>query len=1209
MRHNQTVPMHYKSTTGARRGRAPQLLRVMKITTLLLLIGFLQVSAHSYGQRVTLHERNASLESVLKKIRAQSGYDVLFDLSLVLRAKAVSVDVQEVSVEDALRSSLAGQALSFSIDNKTIVIREPSRVEQVKEFFRAPVAIVCVVTDSTGVTLPGATLNVKGTKQYFVTNNQGEALLPEVPDGGLPLIVSYVGYNTREVYVHSYTKSPYAIVLQQSANQLNEVTVIDNGYNKTTRERAAGAYATISSEEIAKTPTVNILDRLEGKLPGVKVDVRSNSIQVRGVSNFGGSTGPLIVVDGFPLIDEADQPRLTNANGPLTANAVISRFDPQDIEQITVLKDASATSIWGARAANGVIVIETKKGKRGAAPLLNFTYNLGISQRPDLSKLRWMNSAQYINLEQELVDKGYLPDPAATTGSNALYVANNSDATEWMYRVQRGTATTAQRDAALAELGTRNSLDQVNKYLLQNGVTHQATMSLSGGSNNSTYSFAANYTKDQPFYRSNFAENIILNTNLSSDLFQKRLTLRVGLNYQLARTQYNEAAGNALANTSTSLRPYDLLVDDNGNRIQRTIIFRQSIADDLTAQGYLPFGYNALDELNYSSPTGTTNNFRLIGGLNGKLFNWLSADVSFAAQRQFGNSVTINDINSYTSRLLVNTGTSVVNGKLVYGVPYGGTYYLASQSNYDTDVRAQLNANFIWKENGQLTALGGVEARETGLEGSSSTRYGYNSDVNTSQVFNPTEPYNTLYGYTQTLGNNLGPLLVGRKRFFSYYGNAAYTFRNRYVATGSVRFDDYTLLGVDRDKRASPFWSGGLRWNAAREDFLSSVSWLTDLAVRATIGTGGNVPIGGNNIPLLSVSGVDSRTQQPVASIDYPANRGLTWEKSRQVNFGIDFSLFKGRLFGNADVYEKRSTNIISSLPYNATYGWSSLQFNTASLLGRGYEFGITGQVVNHQRFKWTSTLNLSYNTNRVTDSRFASSASNLVTNALPVDGLPLGSLFVYRWAGLDSRGQSQIYDRNDGVISNTTNLTAAFTRDDLKYAGTTVAPYTGGFFNTFSYGPFTASAQITYYLGNVFLKQSVNSTNYPNFQGQFYGVVGRIEDLANRWRQPGDEATTNVPGLSNINSNSLTRYQFSDLLVRKGDNVRLQQISLAYTVPTHLLPHGVFKDLSVSASMRNLGILWRANKDGIDPLYYNTGRYAQLAPAPSYVFGVNASF
>lgn len=1202
--------MQYKSTTGARRERVPQLLRVMKITTLLLLIGFLQVSARSFGQRVTLHERNASLESVLKKIRVQSGYDVLFDLSLVLNAKAVNVDVQEVSVEDALHSSLVGQPLSFSIDNKTIVIRERSRTEQVKEFFRPPVDIMCVVTDSTGNPLPGATVNVKGTKQYYVTNNQGQVLLPNVPEGGLALLVSYVGYDTREMYAHNFTKSPFAIVLRQSANRLNEVTVIDNGYNKTTRERAAGAYATISSEEIAKTPAVNLLDRLEGKLPGVKVDARTNSIQIRGVSNFSGATSPpLIVVDGFPLIDVGDQPRLTNLTGPVTANAIISRFDPQDIEQITVLKDASAASIWGSRAANGVIIIETKKGKRGTPPLLNFTYNLGISQRPDLSKLRWMSSAQYIDLEQEMVNKGYLPDPAKAGRGNALYTPNNSDATEWMYRVQRGTATEAQRDAALTELSTHNALDQANKYLLQNGVTHQATLSLSGGSDHTNYSFAANYTKDQPFYRSNFAQNFIFNSNLSSDFFKKRLTLRTSLNYQYSRTQYNEAAANALGNNSTALRPYDLLVDASGNPIQRTTVFRQSIADSLTRLGYLPFGYNAIDQLGYSNALNGSSSFRLIGGLNGKIFNWLNADVSFATQRQFGLTTGINELNSYAARLLVNTGTSIVNGKLVYGVPYGGTYLQTSQTNYDTDVRAQLNANFIWEGGTQLTALGGVEARETGFESGGTTRYGFNSDTYTSQAFNPTTPYMTLYGYTQTQGDNFVALGIGTKRYLSFYGNAAYSYLGRYVATGSVRFDDYTLLGVDRDNRAVPFWSGGLRWNATRETFLSSVSWLTDLAVRATIGTGGSVPVSGSNIPVLAISGTDGRTQQPVAGILSPANRGLTWEKTRQMNLGIDFNLFKGRLIGNADVYTKQSNNIVSFLPYNATYGWSSLAFNTASLAGRGAEFGLTGQVVNRQRFKWTSTLNFNYNTNRVTDSRFANTAGNLASNPTPVEGLPLGSIFVYRWAGLDAKGQSQIYDRNNTIISNTTNLTSAFTRDDLKYAGTSVAPYSGGFFNTFSYGPFALSAQVTYYFGNVFLKQSVNNNNYPTYQGTYFGVLGRLDDLANRWRKPGDEATTNVPGLSNINNNSLTRYQFSDLLVRKGDNVRLQQVSLTYTVPTHVLPSGVFKDVALSANMRNLGILWRANKDGIDPLYTGAGNYALLPPSPSYVFGINASF
>lgn len=1202
--------MHYKTTTCRRGWRGRFLLRIMNTLTLVLLAGLLHVSAHAYGQLVTLHEREAPLESVLRKIRTQSGYDMVFDLSLMQEAKAVTVDVQQASVEQALRSTLAGQPLSFTLEGRTVVLRRQGPLEKVREVLHIAAPLLCVVRDSLGSPLPGATVGIKNTKQYFAANNQGEVTIPDVPTNGLGLTISFIGYDTREVYIMPATKSPLEIVLRSSGNRLNEVTVIDNGYNKTNRERAAGAYATISAEEITKTPAVNLVDRLEGKLPGVRVDPRTNLLQVRGPSNYNAASAPLIVVDGFPLINATDQPRLSNVASAYSGNAVLGFLDPEDIEQITVLKDASATSIWGSRAANGVIVIETKKGKRRSPPVLTANYNMGITQRPDLSKLRQMTSAQYIDLESELVNKNFLTDPARV--GTSLNTPNNSDATEWMFRVQRGTATPAQRDAALAELAQHNGLAQANQLLLRNGINHQASLSLTGGAEQATYAFAANYTHDQPFYRSNYADNLILNSNVASDFFSKRLSVRANINYQYYRTQLNNAAADAISQNPTSLRPYDLLTDGNGNPISRTILFRQSIGDSLTRRGYLPFGYNALTELDYSNAVTTGNNLRLIAGLNGKIFSWLNADISLGSQRQFIQGVTNDDINSYVARILVNTGTSIgPNGRLVYGVPYGGRDYRTLQTTYDTNVRGQLNGNYLWDSGSQLTALAGVEARETGSEGSSATRYGYDSDTNTIQAAAPNVQYTTLYGYSAALPNNLSSFLTARKRFFSYYGNVAYSYKNRYVATGSFRFDDYTLLGTNRSNRAVPFWSGGLRWNASRETFLANKAWLSDLAVRATLGTGGAVPQGGSNITLLGVGATDPRTQQPTAQLLTPANPGLTWERTRQVDLGVEFSLFKGRLLGSVDVYQKNTNNIVFQLPFNPTYGWSSLATNTASMRGRGLDLGITGQVVNQRLFKWLATFNLTYITNEVTDSRFATTASNIVTNRPPIAGLPLGALYVYRWAGLDNTGQGQIYARDGQIINSRTNLPATFTRDDLKYAGTTAAPFTGGIFNTFTVGPFSASAQVTYYFGNVFLKPSVTTSNYPAFAGTFVGTLSNLDDLAQRWRQPGDEATTNVPGLSNVNFNSISRYQLSDLLVRKGDNVRLQQITLSYAVPTRVLSGKTkaVQSLSLNASMRNLGILWRANSDGLDPLYFSTTSFSQLPPAPSYVFGINASF
>ena len=1196
----------YKNFTlnfEVRSAHVHKFLLIMRLTVLLLLVAFMQLSASTMAQRVTIVEKNAALEHVLREIRKQSGYSIIYDLDLVLGAKPVDIDVKDVSVQEAVQKSLIAQQLSFSLEGKTIIIRERTLTERIGEAVMAD-DIKIIVRDSLGRALPGANVYNKTQNKMYITNAKGEATIANIPLNGLVLQISYIGNKPEEIFVDRKNTGPVLVIMRPATAALNEVNVVSTGYQQISRERVAGSYAVISHEEIEKTPAVNLMERLEGKVPGVKFDIKKNTIQVRGVNNYAGSGGlPLIVIDGFPMINPSDQPYLTKTTGAINGNSVISSLNIADIEQITFLKDASATSIWGSRAANGVIVIDTKKGRK-TDPALNFSYNFGTSKNPSLSKLKWMSSAQYVDLEQEMVDKGFLVDPA--TSSSPLYAANNSEATEWMFKVKRGTATVAERDAALAEISSRNGLKQIEDKLLQNAVNQQYNLSYSGGAENSTYYVSGGYTKDVPVFKGNWGQNAFFNANTSTSFLKKRITLRTLFNYQYSKSNYNGAAMDALSTSTTSLRPYDLLVDAAGNSIFRTIIFRQSVADGYTAQGYLPFGYSALDQLNYSNYVSKNNVFRFNAGLNGKITKWLNADVSVSSQRQLGFNATLDELNSYSSRILVNTGTVVTNGKLVYNVPYGGKYTTSNDNSYDTGVRGQLNADFTVKEAHHVNVIAGAEIRETGSGTTNEVRYGYNEDTGGISVVNPTTQYMTLYGYSTTLGNNLSSLLTYRKRYLSYYSNASCAFNNKYFATGSVRFDDYTLLGIDRSKRAKPFWSAGLRWNADKEDFLSSVKWLGNLALRATVGTSGSVPQGGSNITLLSVSGTDSRTGQSVASITSPANTDLGWETTRTFNLGADFSMFGNRVSGAFDVYSKRTSGILASFAYNGTYGWSNLTFNSGTLSGHGYEFLVNADVVRAGMFKWKSSLNFAYTTNLVTEARYENNASTLVGTGNVVAGMPLGSLYVYRWAGLDNKGQSQIYDRNDNIITNTTNLTSAFTKQDLKYAGRLVAPYSGGFQNTFSYGQFEMGVQVTGYFGHVFSKTSID--NYPDYS-TYSGVLGRTVDLAYRWRNPGDEATTNVPGLTGVNYNSIIRYKYSDALVRKADNIRLQQLSLGYVVPRRLLPAGVIKALTISANVRNLGIIWRANKDGIDPEYINTANFSGIPPTTSYVFGVNASF
>jgi len=1185
-----------------------KLLLVMRLTAAILLLTLMQISASTMAQKVSIVEKNVPLERVLKEIRKQSGYDIIYDLNIILDAKPVSINVNQVSVFEAIQKSLNNQALSFSLDGKTIVIKEKSVTDKLVDIVKA-IDVKVSVRDSSGRPLPGANVYNKTINKMYTTDKNGDLVINDVPANGYVLQINYMGFKGEEIFVDRKTIT-YYITLRQSSAALEEVSVVSNGYQKISKERAAGAYAVITGKELAANPAVNILERLEGQVAGVKFDIKGNAVQIRGVNNYAGGSGlPLIVVDGFPLMNSSDLATLTKqVAGNTFGNSIISNINMADIEQITFLKDASASSIWGSRAANGVIVIETKKGKK-IAPSLNVGYVFGISKNPSIADLHWMTSAQYIDLEQEMVDKGLLVDPASVDPSNAIYTPNNSEATEWMFRVKRGTATVAQRDAALAEIASRDGMKQIEDKLLQNAVNHQYNLSYSGGSESSTYYISGNYTKDVPVFKSNYGENAFVNANTSTDLFNKKITLRTLINYQYSKSQYNAAATNALSVSTTALRPYDLLQDANGNSIGRNIIIPDALANKMVGQGYLPFTYNTLDELNYSNSITKNNVLRLSAGLNGKIAKWLNADVSIINQRQFGSLYTLDDLNSYAGRILVNTYTVLNNnGRASNTVNYGGRYITYGSTSSENTIRGQLNSDFNIGGKHQFNIIAGTELRETFSENTSETRYGFDADTRTIATINPTQQYPTMYGYTQSFGVNLSGLPSARRRYLSYYGNASYSYQEKYFVTGSLRFDDATALGLDRRKRAIPFWSVGLRWNANKEEFLQNTEWLNTLSFRATLGTAGVAPQAGTNVPLISITGSDPRTSQPIANIDNPANSDLGWETTKMVNLGIDFGFFKGRLNGTFDVYGKRTRGILAPFAFNPTYGWSSLSFNSGTLSGGGYEFTLNGEIIRAGKFSWKSILNFGYNTNKVNDQRFANNASSIAGTPATIEGMPLGATYVYRFAGLDNKGQSQIYDRNNNIISNTTNLTNAFTKDDLVYAGRRYAPYTAGFNHNFSYGQLELGVRFVGYFGHVFLKNAV--TNYPTSTDFAYnGVLGRQGELANRWRKPGDEANPDViPGITGVNFNSINRYRFSDALVRNADNIRLQQVSLSYIVPQRFLPRNFVKSLSLSANVRNMGIVWRANKDGIDPEFINTGNFGSTTPTPSYVFGINAT-
>ena len=1187
--------------------------KAMKLTILMMTVSLMQLSAAGLAQNVTFKKNNSSLKEFFTEIRKQTGYHVLWQEGKVDDGIRIKAAFQATPLKQALDQALLDKDLSYEIVNKTVVVKPKQKglLDRVKSYF-ARITISGKVLDvETNLPMPGVTVKIVGTNKSAVTDASGLFKIADV-DENATLSLSSIGYAARSLAV----EENMLIRLSPVAQVLDDV-VISTGYQDIKKQTTTGAATVITAKEIEETPSINLMERLEGKIPGVQFDIRKNTIQVRGTSSYNGKS-PLIVIDGFPAVNQdlttvtngVIESRPANRNQPETSgNAILSTFNPADIESITFLKDAAASAIWGAKAANGVIVITTKRGKKGA-PSINFSTTTGFSAAAKLSDLNSMTNAQYIELEQELVDKNFIQDPVANlmaSPTNGWRTAPITEAQEWMFRAKRNPALVPQRDSALNVLANRSNHDQLRDYLLQNALQQQYNLSFAGGKGNSSYYISGNYTKDRPVFKSNEAEKYSVLSNLTNNFLNNRLIVTTGLNYAYSKSQVNTAAVSALSEGSLGLAPYELMVDAKGNRIRKGVAFTTRTSDSLTrVRGLLPWTYNAIDELDYGNTVNTGNTIRVNSSVKGIITNWLNFTVSGQLQKSIEEQVNLRNENSYYTRNLINTGTSQQNVALlgtVYGFPKGGIYQAGRVNRDDYGVRAQFDVKKYFGTDHYFDMIAGTEIREEKSKGSEQMLYGYNEDLSTSTNVNTVgnaARYYTIYGSQVSIGQPSNLISRNVRRYLSYYGNAGYSYLGKYHVTASARFDDVNVVGVSRRARATPLWSTGLRWDIAKEEFMSEIRWVSALSLRSSIGVSGNIPEQSSNFTTIRLGLVDGYTQLPYASIGFPVNQDLGWEITRMGNLGLDMALFDNRMSLTFDYYNKNVRDLLISLPINATYGWQSLSYNAGTLKAHGVDLGITGELVRTRDFKWSATFNYGYNTNKVTESRLQ---PQTITGLVLTNGYAVDNLWVYRWAGLDNLGRSQIYD-SKGNIKSATDFTIAAA--DRVAAGRTVAPHFGGLINAFSYKGWSLMARATYNLGHKFLIQNISQGLYPT-SGSYSGIIGNNAALVDRWRNPGDEAFTNVPGLSNVNVNSITRYISSDLNVRDAGQVRLQQVSLTYALPNRMLKKLPFiKGVNLGATVSNLGLIWVANKEGIDPEYQMTSMFNNLPPTRNYVFNLN---
>jgi TonB-dependent starch-binding outer membrane protein SusC len=975
------------------------------------------------------------------------------------------------------------------------------------------------------------------------------------------IVFSHVGYERLTFNIDAATARPLRIVLNKRSDELEEV-IVSTGFQQVPKERATGSFEKVSNATINRNPATDIMSRLEGNVTSLLFDKRgvsSSLFTIRGRSTIFANTQPLIVLDNFPY--ERD----------------ISNINPNDVESITVLKDAAAASIWGVRAGNGVIVITTKKGKLNQGPKVEFTTNITIGEKPDVFYQRSISADDFIGVERMLFANDYYADQEIAVPPPPL-----SPVVELLIQQRDGLITAAEADAkinAFKQFDVRNDL---KKYFYQQTLNQQYAVNLRGGGNRITYLLSAGYDENRD-ERDGKYKRFTLRTDNS---FQ--LTDKFQLNGSLLFTDVNSIGGrpSITVGSGKELFPYARLANDQGESQILLRDYRTSYAAAAESNGLLNWQYNPIEDFAHQHLTSNQLGMLFNAGASYQLFSFLRAELKYQYQVEQGRSRDLQDEQSYYARNLINRYTQInPDGSLSFAIPRGGILRVADNDSRVQSLRGQLNYdNRMGKQ--EVNGIAGGEIRTFHTRSGSSMIYGYHDDILTQTPVDYTtsfQMYDDPYS-TNRIPNGID-LSDINYRFVSYYANAGYLYDERLGVSASVREDGSNLFGVKTNQRVIPLWSAGLSWDLSREKFYH-LQWLPYLKFRATYGFNGNLD---RNLSAFTTISYENGNinNAPYAYITHAPNPQLRWEKVKMTNFGIDFSIGKNIVDGSIEYYIKNAIDLIGEMPVDPTTGaLSPLQTftyrgNSASTKGAGIDIRLQSKNI-RGKFNWTTDLLFTHYTDKVVDylakpaDVFSYWTKGLVV--LPVKGRPLYSVFAYPWAGLDpTSGDPQGYVGKE-ISKDYNTILFEGKPEDMRYMGPAVPTNFGTLRNSFDWKGIQLSFSLSYQFGYYFTRNSISYSNlYSNWIGH--------GDFASRWQKPGDEKITNVPSMVYPADYSRDAfYSLSETLVEKADNIRLQDIRLGYTFRKNTFRKFPAENISVFAFCNNAGIIWRANKLGLDP-------------------------
>lgn len=1020
--------------------------------------------------------------------------------------------------------------------------------------------------------LAGANVIVKGTTRGVITDGNGLFTIEVFPSD--TLTVSFIGYEPEEVVIMNQTE--LTVELTEGIGLLQEIQIFATGYQDVPAERATGSFTQVDHALLNRRVSTDIMSRLEDVTSGLLFNrgTTRDPISIRGRSTIHANANPLIIIDNFPYDGSLDN------------------INPNDVEHITVLKDAAAASIWGARAGNGVIVITTKKGTKTRTPKVSFNSNLTAVAKPDLYYVPRMSVADYIETEQALFNQGYYQSAETSVMKGAL-----SPVVELLIAQRDGQMSADDTNAALEALKQYDVRRDFDKYFYQRSLRQQYAASLSGGSDQHQYVLSAGYDHNRGTLVGDGYERMTLNARNSYHLLRDKLDVTAAIYYTGSKSESNGIDPSTIRMTNSSpLYPYARLSDESGRALAINHNFRNAFLDQAESEGLPDWRYRPLEELSLKDNSGTVADYRISGNVSYKIFSSLRAEVLYQFWKTHNEMRELYNPDTYFARNLVNLYTRVNSGVFSYAIPKGGILDQRSGEGRSHNFRGQLTFNETFGAH-SVSALAGYEVKEVVIKNRTDRYYGYNDQLGSYVPVDYVTAFPQYYLPTSTVKVPFyGGLSQVTDRFVSWYFNAAYTFRDRYTLSASGRRDQSNLFGVEANQRGVPLWSAGASWMISEEGFYK-VHALPYLKLRATYGFNGNIDKSITAYTTAIVDGTSFYTQLPYMRITNPPNPELQWERIQVFNAALDFELKNKVVTGTIEYFHKKGLDLIGAAPAAPSTGVSQYRGNTASTRGHGWDVTLNSRNLNGA-FQWQTTLLFSRAITTVRTYLAKNAAYLLIQDgsngSFVQEGKPVFAIYSYGWAGLDpATGDPRGLVEGQPSTNYGTIINGA-TADNIQYHGASRPTTFGALRNSFSWKNLSLSVNIAYRMGYYFRR---NSITYGSARG-----LGGHGDYYQRWQNPGDEQRTYVPAIPQVPGTYRDDfYRYSSVLVEKGDHIRLQDINVTYTLNRNAVPWLPLDRVQLYFYMNNLGVLWKATEAVPDP------DYQAGPPLRSVSFGIKA--